>query len=140
MNKIYNPKPETWSEILKRPTETFKDIEETVKGVFKDVQSKGDEAVAKYTSLFDGITLENIEVSNQEIKDAIGLVADELKEAIQLAKSNIEKFHKAQITSKIEIETTEGVNCWQEKRPIQNVGSSCSNCGLQGNSFVLTTR
>jgi histidinol dehydrogenase len=122
MNKIYNPKPETWSEILKRPTETFKDIEETVKGVFKDVQSKGDEAVAKYTSLFDGITLENIEVSNQEIKDAIGLVADELKEAIQLAKSNIEKFHKAQITSKIEIETTEGVNCWQEKRPIQKVG------------------
>jgi histidinol dehydrogenase len=122
MNKIYNPKPETWSEILKRPTETFKDIEETVKGVFKDVQSKGDEAVAKYTSLFDGITLEEIEVSNQEIKEAIYLVANELKEAIQLAKSNIEKFHKAQVTSKIEIETTQGVNCWQEKRPIQKVG------------------
>ena len=122
MNKIINPKPETWSEILKRPTQSFKDIEETVLGIFKEVQSKGDSAVAKYTSLFDGIALENIEVSNQEIEEAIGLVSQELKEAIQLAKSNIEKFHKAQITSKIEIETTEGVLCWQEKRPIQKVG------------------
>ena len=122
MNKIINPKPETWSEILKRPTQSFKDIEETALGIFKEVQSKGDSAVAKYTSLFDGIALENIEVSNQEIEEAIGLVSQELKEAIQLAKSNIEKFHKAQITSKIEIETTEGVLCWQEKRPIQKVG------------------
>ena len=122
MNKIINPKPETWSEILKRPTQSFKDIEETVLGIFKEVQSKGDSAVAKYTSLFDGIALENIEVSNQEIEEAIGSVSQELKEAIQLAKSNIEKFHKAQITSKIEIETTEGVLCWQEKRPIQKVG------------------
>jgi histidinol dehydrogenase len=122
MNKIYNPKPETWSEILKRPTQNFNEIEETVKGIFKEVQAKGDASVGKYTSLFDGIALENIEVSNQEIEEAIGLVSDDLKIAIQLAKSNIEKFHKAQITSKIEIETTEGVSCWQEKRPIQKVG------------------
>ncbi|WP_309608710.1 histidinol dehydrogenase [Flavobacterium sp.] len=122
MNKIFNPKSQNWSEILKRPTQSFKDIEETVKGIFKEVQTKGDIAVAKYTSLFDGIALENIEVSNQEIEEAIESVSQELKDAIQLAKSNIEKFHKAQITSKIEVETTEGVTCWQEKRPIQKVG------------------
>ena len=122
MNKINNPSKETWSEILKRPTRTFNDIEETAKVIFKDVQTTGDNAIAKYTTLFDGITLENIEVSKQEIEEANELVLSELKEAIQLAKSNIEKFHKAQITSKIEVETTEGVMCWQEKRPIQKVG------------------
>ncbi|WP_395074955.1 histidinol dehydrogenase [Flavobacterium sp.] len=122
MNKIFNPKSQNWSEILKRPTQSFKDIEETVKGIFKEVQTKGDVAVAKYTSLFDGIALENIEVTNQEIEEAIESVSQELKDAIQLAKSNVEKFHKAQITSKIEVETTEGVTCWQEKRPIQKVG------------------
>ena len=74
MNKIDNPKPETWSEILKRPTQSFNDIEETVKGIFKEIQQKGDVAVTKYTSLFDGITLENIEVSNEEINEAINLV------------------------------------------------------------------
>ena len=122
MNKIYNPKQETWSEILKRPTQNFNDIEETVKGIFKEVQLKGDVAIAKYTSLFDGILIENVEVSNEEIKEAFNLVSEELKQAIALAKSNVGKFHKAQETSKIEVETIEGVNCWQEKRPIQKVG------------------
>jgi histidinol dehydrogenase len=122
MNKIYNPAPETWSEILKRPTKTIDDIETTVKEIFKEVQKKGDEAVSKYTSIFDGIALDTNEVSQSEINEAIALISDELKEAIQLAKSNIYKFHLAQKTERITIETTEGVNCWQEKRPIQKIG------------------
>ncbi|CAM3853819.1 MULTISPECIES: histidinol dehydrogenase [Flavobacterium] len=122
MNKIYNPQPENWSEILKRPTQSFNDIEETVKGIFKEIQQKGDQAVIKYTSLFDGITLDNFTVTNEEIQTATTLVSDELKEAIAIAKDNIFKFHNAQQTSKIEIETTEGVQCWQEKRPISKVG------------------
>ena len=122
MNKIYNPKPETWSTILKRPTKTIDDIELTVKEIFREVQKKGDNAVAKYTSIFDGISIENLEVSETEINQAIASISEELKEAIQLAKSNIEKFHSAQKTNRVEVETTEGVNCWQEKRPIQKIG------------------
>ncbi|MBF4472072.1 histidinol dehydrogenase [Flavobacterium sp. HJJ] len=122
MNKIYNPKPETWSSILERPTKTVDDIEATVKGIFKEVQSKGDFAVAKYTSLFDGASVPELEVSQTEIATAIATISKELKEAIQLAKSNIEKFHLAQKTNRIEVETIEGVNCWQEKRPIQKIG------------------
>ena len=122
MNKIYNPKPESWLKLLKRPTQTIEDIEVTVKEIFKEVQKKGDAAVAKYTSLFDGVVLENYEVSKLEIEQAIDSISLDLKEAIQLAKSNIEKFHTAQKTDRVELETIEGVNCWQEKRPIQKVG------------------
>ena len=122
MNKIFNPKPETWSSILKRPTQTIDDIEFTVKEIFKEVQKKGDVAVAKYTSLFDGAKFENIEVAKTEIEQAIASIPLELKNAIQLAKSNIEKFHSAQKTAKVVVETIEGVNCWQEKRPIQKIG------------------
>lgn len=122
MKKIYNPQPETWSEICKRPTQTFSDVEETVKQIFKEVQQKGDKAIAKYASFFDGVTLENIQVSSEEIEIAKKEVTAELKEAIQLAKSNIEQFHAAQKTDKIVVETTIGVTCWQEKRPIQKVG------------------
>lgn len=122
MNKIYNPQPENWSELLKRPTQTFTDVEETVKQIFKEVQEKGDTAVAKYTNLFDGIEIKNILVTNEEIEKAKKEVSVELKEAIELAKNNIYKFHFAQKTTKIEVETTEGVSCWQEKRPIQKVG------------------
>lgn len=122
MKKIYNPQPETWSEICKRPTQTFSDVEETVKQIFKEVQQKGDKAIAKYASFFDGVTLENIQVTQEEIEIAKNEVSQELKEAIQLAKSNIEQFHAAQKTDKIVVETTIGVTCWQEKRPIKKVG------------------
>jgi histidinol dehydrogenase len=122
MNKIYNPQPENWSEILKRPTQTFTDIEATVKEIFREVEQKGDTAISKYTSLFDGVSLDEILVSEKEIENSKNQVSNELKNAIQLAKSNIEQFHSAQKTSKIEIETTKGVSCWQEKRPIQKVG------------------
>ena len=122
MNKIFNPKPENWSAILERPTQTIGDIEVTVKEIFMEVQSNGDKAIAKYTSLFDGVTLENMEVAESEIEQAITSIPDELKTAIQLAKSNIEKFHSAQKTAKVVVETIEGVNCWQEKRPIQKIG------------------
>ncbi|WP_026725841.1 histidinol dehydrogenase [Flavobacterium sasangense] len=122
MKKIYNPQPESWSEICKRPTQTFSDVEETVKQIFKEVQQKGDKVIAKYASFFDGVTLENIQVTQEEIEIAKNEVSTELKEAIQLAKSNIEQFHAAQKTDKIVVETTIGVICWQEKRPIQKVG------------------
>ena len=122
MNKIYNPKPETWSSILERPTKTVDDIEATVKEIFKEIQKKGDIAVAKYTSLFDGAALDTIQVTKAEIELAVATVPSELKKAIQLAKSNIKKFHSAQKTDRVSVETIEGVNCWQEKRPIQKIG------------------
>ncbi|WP_430400723.1 histidinol dehydrogenase [Flavobacterium sp.] len=122
MNKIYNPQPQNWSEILKRPTQSFTDVEETVKQIFKEVQQKGDKAISKYSSLFDGATVDNILVTQKEIEKAKKDISTELKEAIELAKNNIYKFHFAQKTGKIEVETMEGVSCWQEKRPIQKVG------------------
>jgi histidinol dehydrogenase len=122
MNKIYNPKQENWASLLERPTKTVDDIEATVKEIFAAVQSKGDQAVNQYTAQFDGITLNTILVSEAEIQTAIAAVDDELKAAIQLAKSNIEKFHQAQKTNRVSVETTEGVHCWQEKRPIQKIG------------------
>lgn len=122
MKKYKNPPQSQWSSLTQRPTQSFAEIEETVKSIFKEIQTKGDTAVAKYTSLFDGIKLENFLVTENEIKEAEKQVSTEIKDAIALAKSNIYKFHSAQKTSKIEVETTKGVVCWQEKRPIQKVG------------------
>lgn len=122
MKKYKNPPQFQWLTLTQRPTQSFAEIEQTVKTIFKEIQTKGDTAVAKYTSLFDGIKLENFLVTENEIKEAEKQVSAELKQAIALAKSNIYKFHSAQKTSKIEVETTKGVVCWQEKRPIQKVG------------------
>jgi histidinol dehydrogenase len=122
MKKTYNPTPDTWTSILERPTKTVNDIEETVKEIFSAVQKDGDIALAKYTTKFDGVSFENSTVTIAEIETAVASLPKELKEAIALAKANIESFHKAQITSRVSVETTEGVQCWQEKRSIQKVG------------------
>jgi histidinol dehydrogenase len=122
MNKIYNPNRKDWNKVLKRPTQTIESIEDTVNGIFKEVKKDGDSILRKYTSQFDKVSIENFLVTTSEIEEANKLVSNDLKGAIQLAKTNIEKFHKAQITNRVEVETKPGVLCWQEKRPIQKVG------------------
>lgn len=122
MNKIYNPKRVDWNNVLKRPTQTVADIEGLVNGIFEEVRSNGDDTIKKYTEQFDKVVLESMLVSKTEIEEAQKLVSDDLKEAIKLAKANIEVFHKAQKTERVEVETVAGVSCWQEKRPIQKVG------------------
>jgi len=122
MKIIENPKREDWSTLLDRPTQSVEDIEDTVNQIFKDVQLNGDFAIAKYTSIFDGVELDDITVSEDQIKEASKNISNELKNAIRKAKQNIETFHKEQKTAKVEIETTRGVLCWQEKRPIEKIG------------------
>ncbi len=122
MNKIFNPAKEDWNAILQRPTKTVDEIEATVTEVFSEIKLKGDLAVSKYTDLFDGVKLNDFKVNSKEISEAGLLVSDELKAAITLAQTNIEKFHAAQKSEKISVTTSPGVDCWQEKRPIQKVG------------------
>jgi len=122
MKTIKYPNKNTWSKLLKRPTQTVNDIESTVNQIFEDVQRNGDIAIKKYTSLFDGADLQSNLVTEQEIEEASSKLSSELKAAINQAKLNIETFHKAQKTERISVETIVGITCWQEKRAIQKVG------------------
>lgn len=122
MNKIENPDRSTWAEILKRPTQTYDQIESTVLEIFDNIKSYGDSAVKQYTEKFDGILINDLEVQQDEINSAVDELSQDLKKAIELAKKNIEVFHQAQKTDPVRVETAPGVNCWQEKRPIQKVG------------------
>ena len=122
MKKYINPDNNKIEEILQRPTAGVNEIEPAVKQVFDEVMTKGEEAVLKYTELFDGVVPENREVSKGEFEEASQKVPAALKEAITTAAKNIEKFHLAQKTEKIRVETMPGVFCWQEKKPIEKVG------------------
>ncbi len=122
MKIINNPNRESWSKVLKRPTQTVGDIEDVVNKVFSEVSKRGDVAIKAFTNKFDGVSLESNIATSKEIEHAIQQVPISLQNAIKKAKENIEAFHTAQKTSKVEIETTIGVACWQEKRPIQKIG------------------
>lgn len=122
MQIIKNPNRNQWSQLIKRPTQSIENIELTVEEIFKDVKRNGNRAIRKYTALFDGCDAEVTMVSDEEMNFASKNVSDELKSAIQMAKQNIETFHKAQKTNKVQVETMPGVLCWQEKRPIEKIG------------------
>ena len=116
------PPISTWNKLLQRPTKSVEAIESVVDVVFAAVKSEGDTAISRYTKQFDKVYLKQFLVSKQEVDTAISFVSEELKQAIQQAKSNIESFHTAQKTNKVDVETQPGVRCWQEKRPIESVG------------------
>ncbi|MCX7549537.1 histidinol dehydrogenase [Xanthomarina sp. F2636L] len=122
MKTIINPNREAWSAILQRPTQKIENLEDTVNHIFNDVKRNGNNAISKYTELFDGIVLKSNMVAKVDIEKASNQISNELKNAIKLAKKNIEKFHKAQKTNKVQVETMTGVSCWQEKRPIEKIG------------------
>lgn len=122
MKKVFDPKRADWENLLERPVQNFEEVEKVVAQVFPEVKANGDISVKKYSEMFDGFIPENLQVSTDEIASAEAKVSPELKAAIQLAKQNITTFHTAQKTENVSVETLAGVNCWQEKRPIQKVG------------------
>lgn len=122
MKKLFDPERTEWNSFLERPTRSFEDIEKVVEQIFREVKVGGDTAVRKYSRLFDGNTSETLKVTSEEFTTAEAEVSEDLKKAILLAQQNISKFHAAQKTERVSIETTPGVKCWQEKRPIQKVG------------------
>ncbi len=122
MNIVISPIRRDWSQILERPTKSIDDIEPLVLHVFDEVKKEGDSALLRYTSVFDKVDIPSLRVSENEIEEACNLVSEELKSAIDVARKNIEKFHKAQKSEKVIVETSKGVSCWQEKKPITEVG------------------
>jgi len=119
---IKQPSKEDWQEIVKRPVFENSSLEKTVKKILDKVKDKGDKAVRKYTKVFDGVKLKKLAVSEKEIKTAENLLSQKLKDAIQQAKSNIEKFHRSQIEDIKVVETMPGINCWRRSVGIKKVG------------------
>ena len=111
---IKYPSREDWSTLLARPTYDSTPLFNTVQKVLDDVRLYGNKAVKKYTKQFDKVSLDSIEVTVEEIAEAEKMVSVELKQAIEMARRNIWKFHSAQQHDLPEIQTSPGVYCWQK--------------------------
>jgi histidinol dehydrogenase len=121
--QIYKyPPREQWDELLARPVFDSSELFGIVEKVLSDVQKNGDKAVRNYTAKFDKITLESFEVTSDEMVEAENLVSKQLKQAIEMARRNIWKFHVEQQQDLPEIQTSPGVLCWQKAVAIDKVG------------------
>lgn len=122
METIKYPTKEIWKDILKRPAIDNTSLEATVQAVLSDIKLNGQSAVNKYTLQFDKVNISSVLLSDSEFIEAEKQISKELKEAIQLAKKNIETFHSAQKEEVKIIETMPGVKCWRKSIAIQKVG------------------
>jgi histidinol dehydrogenase len=122
MKVIKYPKQPQLEEILARPTSDSREIEGVVNTILSTVKQQGDKALKTYALEFEKAQLSSLKVSHKELVEAINAVDKDLKSAIKVAYTNIKKFHKAQALKPVKIETTKGVVCWRESRPIENVG------------------
>jgi histidinol dehydrogenase len=122
MKTILYPEKNTWNSLCKRPSMDNKDIEVIIREIIESVRSDKDKAVFHYSAKFDGASPENLKVSHTEFEEATGLVSEKLKSAINVARSNLEKFHSAQLLTEPVIETSFGVKCWRKNVAIEKVG------------------
>jgi histidinol dehydrogenase len=122
MKTIKYPERNKWIKLVARPEIRKSALDSLVMDIIVDVRKNGDRALRKYSREFDGINITDIRVSLDEIKSAESLVPDALKNAIILAKENIEKFHASQLHDEPVTETTGGVKCWRKNIPIEKTG------------------
>lgn len=122
MKIISNPSPSKWEKFSERPMIKQQKLMKTVDKVFYDIHRKGDKAVLSYSRRFDFPDQESFIVSSETIDEAAKLVSERLKQSIELARKNLEVFHRSQIEEAVKVETAPGVVCWRESRPIERVG------------------
>jgi histidinol dehydrogenase len=110
------------TEALRRPAQTRGGREAQVADIISKVREGGDTALIELTRTLDRAERSTLQLSAQEIDTAASRVSDELKAAIELAITNIETFHRAQLPQAIALDTSPGVRCELHFQPIEKVG------------------
>ena len=122
MQIIKYPEKEMWKQLVSRPELDSGALMTTVSKIIADIKTDGDTALFEYINKFDGGLNGELRITNEEIRIGIGELSSELKEAIDLAFSNITRFHASQVDDIKKIETCPGVICWRQSIAIERVG------------------
>ncbi len=110
-------------EALRRPTQQGADqLAEQVRRIVEEVRAHGDAALLEMTQRFDGVTLATLEVTEAEFAAAEATLTAVQKAALLRAIGNVQRFHEAQVSQPISMETSPGVLCERQYRAIDAVG------------------
>lgn len=121
MIKIYKYGEVPNSEIFSR-VDTKTGVEDIVADIIYDVRKRGDAALFDYCKKFDKVELTALEVSAEEIDEAVASVDPKLIAVLEKAAANIRKFHEKQVRNSFIINDTPGVVMGQKILPIEKAG------------------
>ncbi len=108
--------------LVQRNVDPADEIRTVVEDIITNVRNHGDRALLDYATKFDKVELKSLSVGKEEIAELAASLLPEQKQALDTAYNNIRKFHEAQLHTEAKVETTAGVTCWRELRPIEKVG------------------
>ena len=121
MIKILNVSETSPAELFERVTQSA-DVSEVVSDIIENVRKNGDKALFYYTEKFDGAKLSSLEVTEDEMNDALMNVSPEFLGILYEAADNIRSFHKNQVRSGFVVSDKPGVVMGQKVIPLEKVG------------------
>ncbi|WP_405465772.1 histidinol dehydrogenase [Leuconostoc mesenteroides] len=124
MNIIKNEPLEAIKARIRQQTEKTVDpqVEARVTDIIKNVRANGDEALKEYGEKFDGVTLDNLKVTDSQIEEAFNQVNPAVIKALEKAADNIRSFHKLEIGESFEDNPSNGVIRGTKVTPLSAVG------------------
>ena len=121
MIRIYKYGEVSEEEIFARDN-SMPDVEAVVADILADVRSRGDKALLDYTARFDGAVLDTMEVTPEEIQEAVASVEPEFLRILRDAAANIRKFHSRQVRNSFVINDSDGILVGQKIIPVDRAG------------------
>ena len=119
------PDKKDWPAIVGRQKAgVSRKVKDIVSGILSDVREYGDRKVLEYIRTLDGFDTDaaGLAVTEAELEAAETELDNDLKDAVKAAAANIRRFHEAQKTGEVVVETAPGVVCRQKNVPIDSVG------------------
>ena len=120
MIRIYRYGEVPNSEIFARE-DIKSNVEGTVAEIIADVRARGDAALFEYAEKFDKAKLSSLEVTKEEIHEAVDEVGPEFMDVLKRSAANIRRFHSMQVREGFSIEG-DGFVIGQKITPVDKAG------------------
>ena len=122
MISILEYDPARPDEVLPREDSRAGEVSAVVADIIATVRRDGDAALKAYAEKFDRVTLDSLEVTEEEMQAALAAVPAKFLEVAKKSAANIEAFHRHQVREGFRFEPSEGVVLGQKVTPLARVG------------------
>ena len=122
MISILEYDPARPDEVLPREDSRAGEVSAVVADIIATVRRDGDAALKAYAEKFDRVTLDSLEVTEEEMQAALAAVPAKFLEVAKKSAANIEAFHRHQVRDGFRFEPSEGVVLGQKVTPLAKVG------------------
>lgn len=103
-------------------TENAVNVEQIVSEIISNVRQNGDKALFEYCEKFDHAKLDSLQVTPEEIDEAVAAVDPAFLDILRRAAANIRKFHQQQVRRSFLINDENGIVMGQKIIPVDRAG------------------